>query len=274
MWWSCSLQFSDLILNCVPIHIIRVNHIWVLSLAPIHLSMIVQIRFVLNGSFKLHIRLLLNGLCVLKFLNQLHFEQLHFHNFLFFCGNETLFFFNLSLLLNASLHDLAAFGLFKLLFRNLFLNTLRLFHVVISLGSIVHVGLVALLIFHSFNFGFVSLLLPMHLDGSLNLLFFLLIGVLCVFVPLSSLLLLKLVHLHLFNFTLNSFIVSLFKTHHVTSTLFSFFNLFPRPHLFLFEQRNTISQQLSVTLNIDTIFFSVKSAFSSITRVLTALLSQ
>jgi hypothetical protein len=63
--------------------------------------------------------LLLDSLCVLQFLNELHLDEFHLHDFLFLYRNEPLFLFNLSLNVGARVEDLLLARFLRLLASNL-----------------------------------------------------------------------------------------------------------------------------------------------------------
>jgi len=194
----------------------------------------------LNCLFKLHVCLLLNGLRVLQFFNELHLKQLHLHNLLFLCCNDSLLLLNLALDLNSCFNNPAAFRLFHLLFGNLLLYTHLLLHIMVPLGPELHILIVAGPVFHCLNFSFVGLLLTMHLNGRLDLLLFLFVRYFRVLVTINILLMFELIHLHAIDFALHFFVVALLKTHNFSSTLLCFFNLLPGAHLLLLQKGDTV----------------------------------
>ena len=73
----------------------------------------------LNSRLQVLIRLLLDGLRVLKLLNQLHLDQLHLHDFLLFIGDQALLLFDLAGDVGSSLRDFSSARLLGLLLGHL-----------------------------------------------------------------------------------------------------------------------------------------------------------
>ena len=55
--------------------------------------------------------------------------------------------------------------------------------------------------------------------------------------------------LHLFHLFLDALVIALFKSHDFPGAFLSLFNLLPGLHLFLFEKRNTVGQELCIPLD-------------------------
>lgn len=86
----------------------------------------------LDSCLQLHVCLFLNSLCILQFLNQLHFENLHLHDLLLLERYYSLLLLNLLLDHQSSFLDLAFARLLNLQLCNLLLSlNLLLLHLVL-----------------------------------------------------------------------------------------------------------------------------------------------
>ena len=196
----------------------------------------------LNGLLQLHVGLLLDCLRVLQFLDKLHLEQFHFDNFLLLVCNQSRLLFDLPLDLHTSLVHASAARLLDLLLGNLLLHLNIFLAHIVFLSDVLHVLLVAHLILLCLHLSLVGLLLPVHVDGCLDLLLLLFAFHALSRVGINELLLLVLIHLHALNFIVDAFGVTLLETHDLACALPGLFDLLPGSHLFLLEESNAVGE--------------------------------
>jgi len=99
----------------------------------------------------------------------------------------------------------------------------------------------------------------MHLDSCLNLGLLILIRLFGIPVTINGLLVGVLVQLHAINLGLHALIVTLLQAHNFSSALLCFFDLFPGAHLFLFQESDTVGEELRITL--DTLHIETNTSY-------------
>jgi len=112
-----------------------------------------------------------------------------------------------------------------------------------------------------YELALLSLFLLMHDDGIFDFL--------GLYVPLLlhdlnvlSMLFLSLLFFHfILHFLLGTFLILSLQPLNIICSLFSLFNFLPRFHFFLLKQRNSIRKQLSISLNLFSVFFGSEDAF-------------
>jgi len=114
-----------------------------LSGVSLHASHILALALVtttlLDCRLQLHIGLLLDGLCRLKLLNQLHLEHLHLHHLLFSLRDRLQFLLNVLLHHHPRLLNFSSLSLFNLLTSYLLFHLNCLLLVLVFLSYMLHV---------------------------------------------------------------------------------------------------------------------------------------
>lgn len=197
--------------------------------------------FLLDGGLQLHVGLLLDGLCRLQLLNQLHLEHLHLHHLLLCLRNRFKLLFNLLLDLHAGFLDFSSFCLLDLLSSNLLLHLNGLLLVCVLLGNVLHLLLQAGLVLLSLELRLGSLFGLRVLDGLDDLFLLLLVHEAHAHVLLNHHLFLEFFFLGVLDLLGDSFVVTLLKAHNVGRTLLGLLNLLPSTHFLLLKQSNTVS---------------------------------
>ena len=131
-------------------------------------------RSSINGFLKLCVSLLLNSLCVLKFLDKLHFKHFHLHDFWLFLPYHFFFFSYLPCNFFPCCFMFLSSKLFNLCFLNSFLLLLELGLQFIFLGLLEHELIVSLFILLSNEFCLFGFLLFLKHHSIFDLFLFIL----------------------------------------------------------------------------------------------------
>ena len=199
--------------------------------------------------FKLRVRLLLDGLCILQLFDQLHLEHLHLHDLLLFLLDHSFLLGNLSRNFLSSLIDL----LFAELFDLNSLNTLLLLH-----GSVLELLfshlisnrlLVSSLMLLVNKFGLLGFLFLLEHDRLSNLHLF----ILTVSAHSSQLLSVHFLSvcllLHGLSLATRTLLVHHLRLDYVAGAPLRLLDLLPRLHFLLLKERNSVGEQLRILLN-------------------------
>lgn len=191
----------------------------------------------------------MDGLSVLKLLDEFHLQHLHLHDLSLFLADEFLLLGNLSSDILSSLHMLLPSKLLDLGSLKLLLLSEHLgfkFLLLLLLHS-VHIRPVLMLLANELSL--LGLFLLMQNDGILNLLFlhFALLFLLHHSMPIlcDSLLL----HLLLLEFLLHFHIVLLLKLGDLGCPSLRLLDLLPRFHFFLFQESDPVRQKLGISFD-------------------------
>jgi hypothetical protein len=131
-------------------------------------------RSSINGFLKFCVGLLLNSLCILKFLDKLHFKHFHLHDFCLFLPYHFFFFSYLSLNFFPCCFMFLSSKLFNLCFLNSFLLLLELGLQFIFLSLLEHELIVSLFILLSNEFCLFGFLLFLKHHSIFDLFLFIL----------------------------------------------------------------------------------------------------
>ena len=202
-----------------------------------------------EGILELSVGLLLNGLCVLQLLNQLHLKHFHLHDFLLLRTNHGFFLYHPLFHFSFRLHLFSSNEFLLLKLGNpllLFNHLVLLLCVQLSLGEEYILPLFILDLYDTLLFDF---LLFGEVYGLLNLLSFDLALPPHLVDPLLILLLHHLLHSQLLHLLLNLNLVLLLESENLCSTFLCFFDLFPCTHFFLLKEGDTVGEELRISLN-------------------------
>jgi len=206
---------------------------------------------------KIQISLFLNSLSVLQSLDEFHFKFLHLGNFIHLdVPKLILTITSLSMVLSSHHHFSSLFFLKFHLSKSLRLKANLVFHLVFLLYSEVVLSLL-LLILLSYHFSLFCFFFFLQQKCILNFLLFIITLLGYHIVILAQLSFLFIIKLNIKDFLLDFLFISLFKPSDVISSLLGFFDLLPRFHFFLFEQSDSICQQLSISINIFSSFLNI-----------------
>ena len=195
-----------------------------------------------QGILELSVGLLLNGLCVLQLLNQLHLKHLHLHDLLLLRTDHGLLLDHPLLHLRLRLHLFSSyeFLLLKLGYSLLLFDHLVLLLCVqLCLSEEYVLSLFILDLYDTLLFDFLFL---GEVDGLLNLLSLDLSLFPHLVDPLLRILLHHLLHTQLLHLLLNLNLVLLLEGQDFGGTFLSLFNLLPSTHFLLLKEGDTVGE--------------------------------